>query len=520
MNIFYVIIISFFCSSIAFLARNIHIYQLNHYKNKFQIDWLNKNKRELLIQNIGLLINLILVIIPNIFSKILMIVIYIIEAFINFPKKKNAKIALVYTNRVKRLIITEILLDLIILVIVNTCFNENISLILLVILNILIPFKLFLLDAINKPINVLINKTYIKKAKNKIKSMKNLVVIGVTGSYGKTSVKNYLGKLLSGKYNVLITPKNYNTLLGVAKTISENLKATNEVFICEMGADSVGEIEEICKLVEPNHGIITAIGPQHLETFGSIENIIKTKFELADSVKENGIVLLNYDNEYIRNGKKYDNKRVFSYGIDNSNYEYYAYDIKSTEKGIEFKMKDKNSVEYSFMTKILGSHNVQNLVGCIGMANNLGVSMKELVGRVKQIEPVPHRQQLIKNGDTLIIDDAYNSNPSGAKSALKTLSEFEGCKILITPGMIELGEKQDELNYEFGERAATSCDYIILVGSKQTKAIYDGVLNRKFDEDKLIVVENLKAAITEAYKIDTNGNKRIILLENDLPDNY
>lgn len=518
--IYLFVLISFFASSIAFLAKNIHIYQLNHYKNKFQIEWIIKNKKELALQNVGLLLIIILAFIPNAFSKVLMSIIYIIEAIINMPKKKKSKIPIVYTNRVKRLILTEIIIDLLIIMFVNTLLSQRLVFVILAVLNILIPFKLLLLNFINIPINKTINRRYIKEAKNKIKAMKNLIVIGVTGSYGKTSVKNYLGKLLGSKYNVLITPKNYNTLLGVAKTIRENLKATHEIFVCEMGADSLGEIDEICKLVEPDHGIITAIGPQHLETFGSIENVIKTKFELADNVKENGMVFLNYDNEYIREGKKYDNKEIISYGIENGNISFYAYAIRSTEKGIEFKMKDVNNEEYTFTTKILGEHNVQNLVGCIGMANKLGISMKELVGRVKQIEPVQHRQQLIRSGNNLIIDDAYNSNPSGAKSALKTLSQFDGCKILITPGMIELGEKQNELNYEFGAQAAKVCDYVILVGSKQTESIYNGLVSKKFGVEKLIVVESLKEAMSEANKIDAKSDPKIILLENDLPDNY
>ena len=151
-------------------------------------------------------------------------------------------------------------------------------------------------DIVNKPINHMINKKYINEAKKIINGMPNLIVIGVTGSYGKTSTKNFLYKLLSSKYNVLMTPKNYNTTLGVTMTIRNELKATHEIFICEMGATRVNDIKEICDIVKPKYGIITSVGPQHLESFKTIENVIKTKFELADSIPQEGLVLLNYDN--------------------------------------------------------------------------------------------------------------------------------------------------------------------------------------------------------------------------------
>jgi UDP-N-acetylmuramoyl-tripeptide--D-alanyl-D-alanine ligase len=272
-----------------------------------------------------------------------------------------------------------------------------------------------------------------------------------------------------------MTPKNYNTTLGVTRTIRDELQATHEIFICEMGATRVNDIKEICDIVKPKYGIITSIGPQHLESFKSIENVVKTKFELADSLSEDGIVFLNYDNKYIKNNKIKQNK--ITYGIEKTKGKHYqAYDISATDKGLSFKMKDENNQEYVFNTKVLGKHNIVNIAGCIAVASKLGIPMKTLVQRVKLIEPVEHRQQLIESGSDLIIDDAYNSNPSGAESALYTLSMFEGEKILITPGMIELGEKQYDCNFEFGKQAAKVCDYIILVGKKQTKPIYEGIM--------------------------------------------
>jgi UDP-N-acetylmuramoyl-tripeptide--D-alanyl-D-alanine ligase len=316
-----------------------------------------------------------------------------------------------------------------------------------------------------------------------------------------------------------MTPTNYNTTLCVTRTVRDELHATHEIFICEMGATRVNDIKEICDIVKPKYGIITSIGPQHLESFKSIENVVKTKFELADSLSEDGIVFLNYDNKYIKNNKIKQNK--ITYGIEKTKGKHYqAYDISATDKGLSFKMKDENNQEYVFNTKVLGKHNIVNIAGCIAVASKLGIPMKTLVQRVKLIEPVEHRQQLIESGSDLIIDDAYNSNPSGAESALYTLSMFEGEKILITPGMIELGEKQYDCNFEFGKQAAKVCDYIILVGKKQTKPIYEGIMSKKFSKEKIQIVEDVQEAIRIAKSLKTGKKRRIILLENDLPDNY
>jgi UDP-N-acetylmuramoyl-tripeptide--D-alanyl-D-alanine ligase len=286
-----------------------------------------------------------------------------------------------------------------------------------------------------------------------------------------------------------------------------------------MGATRKNDIKEICDIVKPKYGMVTSVGPQHLESFKSIENVIKTKFELVDSLPDDGIAFLNYDNKHIKNNKI--NKTKVTYGIEKGkNKDYVAYDISATDKGLSFKMKDESGEEFTFNTKLLGKHNIVNIAGCIAVARKLGIHMKTLVQRVKLIEPVEHRQQLIESGSDLIIDDAYNSNPSGAESALETLAMFEGEKILITPGMIELGEKQYECNFEFGKQATKVCDYIILVGKKQTKPIYDGIMSKKYSKGKVEIVEDVQEAIRIARNLKTGKKRRIILLENDLPDNY
>lgn len=514
----YIFVILFGISFFECFLRQVHMFQLNHYKNSFQISWIKKNKKKLLL-NTALYILAIIMYVLNIkwVSSISVIAIYGILIFTNISKK--AKKPLVYTNRVKRLIIVAALLITLVSIITYNLCDFSGMFIAMLIMNILVPLFVFICNIINIPINKAINNWYINDAKRIIKEMPNLITIGVTGSYGKTSVKTFLYKLLSAKYNVLIAPENYNTELGVTRTIREHLRATHEIFVCEMGADEVGEIKSICDIVHPKYGVITSIGPQHLETFGSMQNIINTKFELEQSLPEDGIVFLNYDNEYIINRKI--DRKVVKYGINNTSMcDYFAYDISTSNKGLSFKIKDLDGQEYTFETKLIGSHNVLNLVGAISVARNLGIPMRVLVQRVRTLESVPHRLQVIKRGNDVIIDDAYNSNPSGSSYALDALSEFDGLKILVTPGMIELGEKQYECNYNFGVKASKICDYIVLVGKEQTKPIYEGVLSTEYNKQNLIVTDDINEGLDFVWKIKSYGKSKIVLLENDLPDNY
>lgn len=507
----------FIISFMQYLLRNIHMFQLNHYKIAFQISWIKKNTKKISLNSIIYILIIICLLKYSSVSKLIALILYVVNIITNLNKK--SKKPLVYTSRVKRLIITALIIIAIILIPIYNLVGIQSVLITMTIICMLVPVLLFVLNSLNLPINKAINKWYINDAKKIIKEMPNLTVIGVTGSYGKTSVKTFLYKLLSSKYNVLIAPENYNTELGVTRTIRENLRATHEIFVCEMGADEVGEIKAICDIVNPKYGVITSIGPQHLETFGSMDNIVNTKFELEQSLPEDGIVFLNYDNEYI--SKRNVDKRVIKYGIDNStNCDFTAYDITTSNKGLRFRVKDTDTEEYVFETSLIGKHNVLNIVGAIAVCRNMGIPMKTLVQRVRQLESVPHRLQLINKGNDIIIDDAYNSNPSGSSYALDALSEFDGIKILVTPGMIELGEKQYECNYNFGAKAATICDYIVLVGKVQTKPIYDGITSTEYDKNKIIVVDDINDGLAKVWNIKSQGKSKIVLLENDLPDNY
>ena len=307
--------------------------------------------------------------------------------------------------------------------------------------------------------------------------------------------------------------------MGVVKTIRENLKPFHQIFICEMGATHIGDIKEICDIVEPKIGIITAIGPQHLESFKSIDNIIKTKFELMDSVtKNNGITFLNYNNEYL--AKQDLNKNILTYGVDNENLDYNSFNLTSSSRGLSFTLSSNKSKEkLEFKTKLIGKHNVINLTGAIGVANYLGIPLNKIVNSVREIKNVEHRLELIPHGNLNIIDDSYNSNPISSKSALDTLAEFEGTKIIVTPGLIELGKDEEKYNFELGKYMVNICDYIFLVNSKSAKYILEGINSMNFNEDKIFIVNTPQEAMQHISQLNIN-NKVTVLLENDLPDNY
>lgn len=499
-----VISIELIINLILLLLFYMHMFQLNSYFLKKYVNWMKSNIKKVIIRCIIVLIPFMILLFNNNVSMIISAVLLAISIFYNLPKSKS-KIPLKFTSRVKRMFVTQV-----IIVVLFYLMSNNF--IVLGVFNILSFGLCIISNIVNYPIEYLVRRYYINDAKRILNSMPNLIVIGVTGSYGKTSVKNFLVKTLSAKYEVLTTPKNYNTTMGVVKTIREELKPIHQIFVCEMGATKIGDIKEICDIVNPKYGVITAIGPQHLQSFKTIDNIIKTKFELYDSVNKNGgITFLNFDNEYISKQNKSD---VLTYGIDNNKLDYSAFDLKSSSNGLSFLIKN-----VQFKTKLIGRHNIANLTGAIAVANYLGVPMDRMVSRVREINSVEHRLQLISKDNFNIIDDSYNSNPVSSKSAIDTLSEFEGVKIIVTPGLIELGEDEEKFNYAFGEYMCDVCDYIFIVNSTVSKYVLNGINSKKFNKDKIFIVNNPQDAVSQITNMGL-GDKVTILLENDLPDNY
>ena len=511
--------VTYFVGAVLYEIYIVHMFQQNSYKPREYREWMQvrSNVGRLLGKSLYAVISLPLVLVGNLGCLIGAIVMNMMTILVNKPRQ--AKKPLVYTMRVRRMLVTTAVLYMIGMLVSLTAgeYWVRAGECILLVLFLLQPFLILLVNWINRPVEQAIDRHYVSDAARILREMPDLTVIGVTGSYGKTSVKYFLNTLLSSKFNVLQTPGNYNTTLGVVRTIREQMKPFHEIFICEMGAREVGDIKEICDLVHPDYGIITSIGPQHLQSFHTVENIIATKFELADAVPAEGKVFLNYDNSYIR-GHKID-KNVVSYGTAGAAIDYRAYDITVSPNGSTFKMKDAQGEEFEFHTRLVGNHNVQNIAGAIAVAHTLGIPMEKLRYPVKQLESVPHRLQLSRQGGRILLDDSYNSNKNGFMAALDTLAMFKELRILMTPGMVELGEKQYSENKEVGVYAADKCDYAVLVGREQTKPIQDGLLEAGFARSRMIVVDTLQEAFQMVNAIPDEKQK-VVLIENDLPDNY
>ena len=499
------------------ITQYLHMLQQNSYFNSRYLKWLFDSGSNKIIANLICMVIYTLLFVFKLFvvSTVFSFIHLLLVIFLTIMKQKKAIKPLVFTARVKRMYLTYFVL-LSALVTVSNVFSYLFNYILLVIA-LVTSFISMLVIIINSPLESLIRNYYIFDAKKILKNNKNIKVIGVTGSYGKTSTKYILARILQEKFNVLYTPGSFNTTLGVVRTIREMLKPSHEIFICEMGAKNKGDIKQICDIVNPDLAIITSVGPQHLETFKTIENVKTTKFELADAVKNNdGVVYLNFDNEYIKDMAP--NYKFVSYSTNEG--QLTISNIKGSRFGYSFTIKYKN-ILIELNTKLLGIHNVLNIAGAVAIALDLGVSERQIKFAVDKLTPVEHRLELkpfIKG--SLLIDDAYNSNPSGSAEALNVLNQFEDYrKILVTPGMIELGEVEYDENRKLGQAAAQFGFEIILVGKERSKALVDGIKSVKtYNLDNMMIVSNFKEAMSHLNKVI--DNQCVVLFENDLPDNY
>ena len=372
------------------------------------------------------------------------------------------------------------------------------------------------------PVQASINLMYRVRARRKLDRFKPIVV-GITGSYGKTSTKYFTEALMESRFRVLKTRASFNTILGVCRAINEELGAEHEVLIVEMGAYRRGEIRDMARLTRPHIGVLTAIGPQHLERFGSIEIIEQAKFELLQALPADGIAIVNNDDPRVRRlADGLNGPEICRYGLDPStgDLDLTAESIEYGPDGLTFTLVDREGMRVTVKTRLIGRHNVSNILAAASVARAADVSLREIAGAIGRLQPVPHRLEVHTGPDGVtIIDDAYNSNPIGAAGALEALAAFQtGRRILITPGMVELGAEQDARNEEFGAAAAKVCDYVILVGRNQTAAIRRGLASAGFADDRAISVRNLNDGLEAMKGIVRAGD--VVLFENDLPDLY
>jgi UDP-N-acetylmuramoyl-tripeptide--D-alanyl-D-alanine ligase len=434
---------------------------------------------------------------------------YVCKVFCDRQHKRP----LVITWRVKRLYIVLFITCLVI----SIFFSRYHIILSSMALAILIPVWVWLAGIIVWPIERCIYQWYFNNAHTKLQNIDRLIRVGITGSYGKTSVKFILEAILSEKYKTFVTPASYNTPMGVARAIRESLESSHEIFICEMGARHVGDIKELCRLVSPTLGILTSIGPQHLETFKTMDRIMQTKYELIDALPDDGTAVFANDAGICESlYKKTSKPKILISVIGEA--DIYASNCIITSQGSEFELYIKGESQIC-KTKLLGEHNIQNILLAAAIGYRLGLNMTEITKGIDKLEPIPHRLQLIStlNGTT-IIDDAYNANPAGTSAALKVIRSFPGRRIIVTPGMVELGMMEAELNRTFGRKIAESVDIAILIGRGHADPIADGLRDMGFDEKNIYRADSLNDSTMILQSIVRAND--VILYENDLPDHY
>lgn len=512
----------------------LHVLQLSSYKMKGYFKWIKDNKGNewgrlvvlsflscaaLLITNVLLedfFVYKIMTYIGLVFYLIFCIV-YIVNQY-----SVKQKVPLRYTKRMTRLVVVySILVFVLTVVILNVSFlyipyfkHGAVGLI-----PMLVPLIVCLAYYITLPFEILHNKKFVKKATAKLDSNKNIIKIGITGSYAKTSVKNILTTMLSVKYNVLQTPQSFNTPLGISKTILENSLDSYQIFIAEMGARYVGDIKELCEIVKPNIGIITGLGNQHLLTFGSEEALINTKGELSDYVSEtNGKMFFNGDCEKCNAlFDKCTAEKQLCTGFDASK-NLYAKNISYDSRGVSFEIV-YNKKCFKTHASLLGKHNVSNIMLCVSVCLSLGLTIEEVLKGIEMLIPSPHRMAIVPSNNSLvIIDDAYNGSVEGSSAALEVLANYSGTKIVITPGLVELGKEQTESNKKLGKMIAETADYVIINGTTNYDSLLAGLKDANMPENKILRAGSLSQATALLSEISKPGD--VVLFENDLPDNY
>lgn len=380
------------------------------------------------------------------------------------------------------------------------------------------PFYVLLALACVTPVESYFQEGFKRQARQKVANRPDLTVIGITGSYGKTSTKFIVAEILRQRYNVLATPGSYNTPMGLCLVINNKLRPEHQMLVLEMGMRYEGDIQELCDIARPELAIVTSVGPAHLETMGSVEAIAEEKASIIDCARPEAPVILNVDNEYVAamagraTGPIW---RVSTEGHPEADIT--AREIHYGPEGARFVVRDDTGSEHAFQTKLLGRHNVLNILLGVALGRQMGMRLRQIAHAVARLEPVDHRLQLRREGSITIIDDAFNSNPVGARNAVEILGQFDtGRRIIVTPGMIELGPRQATENRRLGTHIARHADLAVLVGNSQTRPIQEGLRGEDFPEEKIKVFDGLFEAQDFLKTYLREGD--VVLYENDLPD--
>lgn len=518
------------------IYRFARFFQIEEYQSLRFFNWLVENRqrwgwrRPVAAWSVALVMSVLLAETENVW---VLTILYSAAAAVAIwpPREAEIKKKFVRTQRATRLLVASFLLFAIVWLlavglssgIASVLFSFVIVNAITLALFLLAPLFLIAGNMAVQPVEAGMRRLYLRRAKGVLNRLAP-TVIGITGSYGKTSTKHYLAHILNGRYNTVATPKSYNTLMGVSLAINTVLQEQSSVdyFLVEMGAYIEGEIAEICDLAQPQMSIVTAVGPQHLERFGSLEAVANAKYEIVGALPPDGTAILNGDDPRVA---AMADRAAVAQTVMVSQEEgagaFFAKNIVEAAEGLSFDVVEaQTGEERHFHAPLYGRHTVTNLLLATAAARQVGLSLGEIAMRVAGLEPFEHRlQRTIQPGGLIVLDDAYSANPVGAANALRVLALHEsGKRIVITPGMVELGAVQDEENRKLGGLATSYATDILLVGVEQTRPIAEGVRSTSFAEDHLHVFATHAEAVNWLRANALSGDT--VLFLNDLPDTY
>lgn len=549
LNILQILIILWFIKNVKIIAFYIYLWQLKEYHIGRFLDHFHTEKGQSLILNGLVNLKLILVIyffyFPYILSSldylsflspfystisiaiiyllpVLLSLIYFFESLKTLADFFRRRIKLpVLTKKILFLAVCLLILEILVIFVLLYFVKElNFFTFWLLIFDIFAPLFISTAILILQPLTVVLRGLIILRAKRKRQNFKDLSVIGITGSYGKTSTKEFLYTILSQKFKVLKTKEHQNSEAGISFCILNELKPEHEVFIVEMGAYGRGGIKLLCDIAKPKIGILTGINEQHLSLFGSQENIIKAKYELIEALPDDGLAIFNGDNKYCldlylktEKPKKLfvSNPREFNFGLD-----IWAENIIVQKDYVFFKVCTEDSCQ-NYKAYLSGAHFVPNLFAAICVAKELGMEDTEIAEACLKIKPPKNTMKIYKGiKDLIIIEDTYSANPEGVIAALNYLKIYGGKKMIILPSLIELGKTSKQVHRRIGEKIGEVCEAVIVTTQDYFQEIGQGFLKKGGKEENVLFTDNPKEILEIIQKFWNHGD--VILLEGRVPN--
>ena len=510
-----------FMACAAFTVRRLmtflHVFQQEEYDGKRFLPWIIDNKIfDKRMSAVVLVCFILSFFLPSTIISFPLAIGFLGVAYFEKNPLTQAKKKLVLTDRAKRILGIAIIISLII-ALAMLFLPQPLTWLIYVQL---LPLSLVVSTILLAPKDKRVNAKFRQEAVDKLEEL-NPFVIGITGSFGKTSVKHILGHILENHAGTLITPGSVNTEMGITRIIRERLTPNHKYFIVEMGAYGIGSINRLCRLTPPKLSIITAIGKAHLERFKDLEGTARAKYEIAEAAIENdGNVVIHTGVLARKYAKEFTDKHSESFVHCGKGGSLRAENIEQTLEGLSFDLKvgDKS---YPVLAPIYGQHHVDNILLSIAAAMEIGMPIDDIIFTLKTVPQITHRLEVKRQDNYTIIDDAFNSNPGGFSAALDVLDSITpktGKRILVTPGMVELGGDHNSEHLKLGRKAAQTTDISIVVCPERIKSFIDGFNEANDKNAKLIKMTSFKEA--EQWIVQNAEKQDVILLENDLPDLY